>query len=303
MAAGRKLVVVADDFGIGPGTSRAILELGQRGIVTGTVLLANSPHAQSAIDTWIAAGRPFDMGWHPCLTLDRPLADPRLIPSLVDRSGFFHPLGVFLRKIHLGRVCENEVELEFRAQLDYYRAVVGSWPTLVNSHQHVSLFEPVGRALLRVLSEFPIRPYVRRVMEPWASLFLLPGARLKRSYLAMLGRIQSRKLNKGGYPGAPWMIGLTDPHCLQEDSFFSRWLAYAHGETVELMCHPGHSDPTLVGRDSPPGDLRLFRRLAEFRLLGDPSFDLACKERGFERIRPGQLMAAQLASEVCAHAA
>ena len=46
----RFLVVVADDFGIGPGTSQAILELGQLGRVTGTTLLVNSPFAGEAIE-------------------------------------------------------------------------------------------------------------------------------------------------------------------------------------------------------------------------------------------------------------
>src|SRR5437588_127944 len=44
----RCLVVVADDFGIGPATSRGILDLAAKGLVTGTVLLVNSPYAEEA---------------------------------------------------------------------------------------------------------------------------------------------------------------------------------------------------------------------------------------------------------------
>src|SRR5690349_18375441 len=49
MDARRQLLVIADDFGIGPETSHAILDLGRRGRVGGTVLLVNSPHAAEAV--------------------------------------------------------------------------------------------------------------------------------------------------------------------------------------------------------------------------------------------------------------
>src|SRR5262245_40029297 len=72
----RCLVVVADDYGIGPETSRGILELAQLGVVTGTVLLVNSPHAEEAARRWRAARPDADLGWHPCLTMDSPVLRP-----------------------------------------------------------------------------------------------------------------------------------------------------------------------------------------------------------------------------------
>src|SRR5262245_10220496 len=74
MEAARFLVVIADDDGIGPQTSRAILELAARGIVTGTVLLVNSPYAADAVRNWRQSGAGMEIGWHPCLTLDAPVA-------------------------------------------------------------------------------------------------------------------------------------------------------------------------------------------------------------------------------------
>ena len=50
----RQLVIVADDFGIGPDTDRGILELASSGLVTGTTLLVNSPHAPAAVAAWTA---------------------------------------------------------------------------------------------------------------------------------------------------------------------------------------------------------------------------------------------------------
>src|SRR5262245_9137857 len=77
----RHLVVIADDFGIGPGTSEGILRLSQRGLVTGSVLLVNSPHAEAAVRAWKHSGAGLELGWHPCLTLDRPVSPPGSVPT------------------------------------------------------------------------------------------------------------------------------------------------------------------------------------------------------------------------------
>ena len=89
----RSLLVIADDFGIGPETSRGILDLAAMGRVTGTVLLVNSPYAEQAVQAWRAARCPLEIGWHPCLTLDRPLLPPEQVSSLVDANGNFQSLG------------------------------------------------------------------------------------------------------------------------------------------------------------------------------------------------------------------
>ena len=83
----RFLLVTADDFGIGPETSRGILELAARVSVTSTVLLVNSPFAAEAVALWRKAGRALEVGWHPCLTIDRPLLPPEQVPSLVNPDG------------------------------------------------------------------------------------------------------------------------------------------------------------------------------------------------------------------------
>jgi predicted glycoside hydrolase/deacetylase ChbG (UPF0249 family) len=49
MDAAHDLIVVADDFGIGPGTSRGILDLAALRRLEGTVLLVNSPITSDAV--------------------------------------------------------------------------------------------------------------------------------------------------------------------------------------------------------------------------------------------------------------
>ena len=84
------------------------------------------------------------------------------------------------------------------------------------------------------------------------------------------------------------MAGTTDPKWVQDPDFFARWLTLIPGRVVELVCHPGHLDATLVGRDCHEGDGLQRRRVDEYRLLADPSFDQACRRAGFVRVRPSE---------------
>jgi predicted glycoside hydrolase/deacetylase ChbG (UPF0249 family) len=286
----RFLVVVADDFGIGPETTRGILELAHDGRVTATVLLVNSPYSASSVAAWDRAGRPTELGWHPNLTLDRPLLPPGQVPSLVGADGRFHPLGRFLSRVCTGRVRAGEVVAEFRAQYERFRELVGHPPSLVNAHQHVAVFPPVGRALHEVLSGQLPRPYLRRIRESAATLTCVPGAKFKRTVLSWLGRRLARQSERLGFPGSERCIGITDPPCVADERFYLRWLASVPGEVVELACHPGYRDETLIGRDCRRDGAGVARRVHELHLLRSADFPEAVRRAGFRLTAPAELV-------------
>src|SRR5262249_37337069 len=155
-------------------TSRGILELGIAGRVTATVLLVNSPYAEPAMKVWEQAGRPVQVGWHPCLTLDRPVLPPGTVPSLVRADGTFYPPGKFMMRVMLGLARPAEIEAELRAQYGRFIELAGQPPAVVNSHHHVQVFHPVGAILLNVLGARRKPAYVRRVREPLGMLGAIP---------------------------------------------------------------------------------------------------------------------------------
>src|SRR5262245_58478839 len=203
----RNLVVVADDFGIGPETSRGILELAAERRITGTVLLINSPYAAESVTAWNRAGRPIELGWHPNLTLDSPILAAADVPSLVDARGCFYPLSRFLARACTGRLRSDEIVAEFRAQCERFIDLVGRPPSLVNSHQHVALFGRVGGALLDVLRDQVPRPFVRRVREPASMVWHVPGAKVKRAVLSCRGGRLARRSERLGFPGCDALCG------------------------------------------------------------------------------------------------
>lgn len=277
----RLLLITADDFGIGPETSRGILDLGAKGILTSTVLLTNSPYAADAVWQWRRTGAPLELGWHPCLTLDRPLAPLDQVRSLVDQDGRFHTLGAFLRRLVVGKIERDDMAREFQAQLERFIELVGRPPITVNAHHHVHVFRQVNRALRAVLDPLMPRPYVRRVTENWSTLVGVPGSRLKRLILSYFGGRAARRQIAQEYPGPDSLLGIADPAQVQDPEFFLRWLSKAPGRVLELTCHPGYFDETLIGRDGTLSNGLIHRRVQELQLLLKPEFMKAVQAAGF----------------------
>ncbi len=297
----RYLVVTADDYGIGVATSQAILDLAAQGRVTCAVLLVTAPQAEEAVRAWRKAGEPLELGWHPCLTLDRPILPAGQVPTLVAEEDRFWPLGTFLRRLFSGRIRGREIEAELRAQLSRYQELVGRPPSVVNSHHHVQVFAPIGAILRQLLQQQHPLPYVRRIHEPMPSLIHVPGARGKRLFLSSFGRRDAWHLEQAGFPGNDWLAGITDPPCVADPNFLVRWLTWMPGEVVELTCHPGYLDATLIGRDCTADDGQLQRRVGECQLLQDRRFLEACHRARLTLVAPSELRT--LRSPGGAHAA
>ena len=277
----RRLIVTADDFGVGPATTRGILDLAEFGVVTSTVLLVNSPHAEDGVKQWEQSGRRLEVGWHPCLTMDSPVLPAEQVPTLVEARGQFHPLGTFLKLLLSGRVNRAEIATELTAQYRRFVELVGHPPASMNGHHHIHIFRPVGDVLLKLLGEQTPRPFVRRVTEPFNTLARVPGVRVKRWVLNWLGRGAAKRQARAGFPGNDALLGITDPPFVNAPAFFARWLREARGDVCELMVHPGHADDTLADRDGPASANQAGRRVREMELLRDPAFRRAVERAGF----------------------
>jgi hypothetical protein len=107
----------------------------------------------------------------------------------------------------------------------------------------------------------------------------------------MLGRIEARRQKHDGFPGNDWLAGTTDPEWVRDPEFFARWLTRVPGRVVELACHPGHFDTTLLGRDCTEHDGLAQRRVDELRLLDQPNFIAACRRARFTRVTPSECVA------------
>jgi predicted glycoside hydrolase/deacetylase ChbG (UPF0249 family) len=298
VAGERYLIVTADDYGIGPETSRGILDLALTRKVTAAVLLVNSPYAEQAVRAWRREGQPMELGWHPCLTLDKPLLPVNRVRTLVDADGRFWSLARFMRRLVRGRIFSVEIEAELRAQYHRFRELTGEFPSVVNTHHHVQVFPSVGPILYQLFDRYFPLPYMRRVRESWYTLATIPGARAKRLFLSTLGRRDARLQARAGFPGNDFLAGVTNPSCVADPHFLSRWVERTRGNVIELTCHPGHLDKTLIGRDCTPYDGQLERRPQELELLRSAIFDDACRRAGLVLTAPREWLRRRVAARV-----
>ncbi len=285
----RYLLITADDFGIGDATTQGILKLAEMGRVTNSVLMANSPHVESGIELWHASGKKLELGWHPALTIDGPVAKAADVSSLIDADGRFFPLGTFLKKMMTGAIQARHIEIELHAQYSRCCDLLGGPPPIINGHHHIHIFNPVGAILRDILRQQTPRPYIRRVRESWSTITRIRGARVKRLVLNHFGQKAARKQKQEGFPGSDWAVGVTDPRYVDHPDFFTQWVRTITGDIVELTCHPGLRDKSLIGRDCSATDGMIERRVRELELLADDNFLAATRQAGFTIISPAQL--------------
>ncbi|MEY9845540.1 polysaccharide deacetylase family protein [Streptacidiphilus sp. MAP5-3] len=134
----RLLIVNCDDFGMYPAINAAVVESIEQGIASSCSVMPSCPAASDAMQR--LRRRPgIGFGIHLTLVCEMPrlrwgpLAGEEKVPSLLDDKGqLFAPTSAG-RAALLGQARLDEVELEFRAQIDAV-ADVGLTPTHLDFH-------------------------------------------------------------------------------------------------------------------------------------------------------------------------
>lgn len=212
----KRLIVNADDLGRSRGVDLGIVAAFEHGIVTATTLMANAPGAEHAAE--LARAHPeLDVGVHLVLTYARPLSDPALIPSLVERDGSFprSPSAI----LGLDRVDRDEALVEYRAQYARARGLLGSGPSHLDTHHWVH-DEPA--------LEWAIGELARET-----------GAVVRQHDAAQRERLRAR----GARTPDSFCRAFQHGHNVEVASLLKILEAIAGdgAGTTELMCHPGQA--------------------------------------------------------------
>lgn len=232
-----RLVVTADDLGLGRGVTRGILEAHRDGVVCSTSALVTFAASEEGIAR--AREEPgLEIGLHIDLVGGRPVSDPATVSSLVDADGRFHALPVFTRRLLTGRIRSSDVAREVRAQVERARA----WgaPALAwDSHRHVHLMPPIARVVGMLARELDAR-WVRRGRAPGFRSLAAKAMGLHASTVVA-------DLFYRGLPGNRWYVDLTS-HRPRLDAPAVALLA-ALGGVGEIAGHPGYVDDELATAD------------------------------------------------------
>ena len=242
-AAGRRLIVNADDFGLTLPITEGTIDAFERGILTSASLVATGdafvPAAQYA-----ASHPDLDTGVHLMIVHGAPVLPPEQVGSLVQTAGRFLPgYGEFMARYLSGGVREEEVEAEWSAQIALLRGA-GVRITHLDSYQHLHLVPGLFRVALRIARangilamRFPRVPTVLRRAERGSvrrSLEFLPLRLMEQSNLPYL--------NASGIRTPDRFFGFHTTGHLDLKALRSVLFGVPQG-TSELLCHPGRGEP------------------------------------------------------------
>src|SRR5258705_3608097 len=148
-AAGRRLIVNADDFGLTLPITDGVIDAFERGILTSASLLAAGGAFERAAG-YAATHPDLGAGVHLMIVPGAPTLMPLEVPSLVQTDGRFLPgYGEFMARYLSGGVRDEEVEAEWSAQIAKLRGA-GVRVTHLSSMQHLHLVPGLFRIALRI---------------------------------------------------------------------------------------------------------------------------------------------------------
>ncbi|MDO8562635.1 MAG: ChbG/HpnK family deacetylase [Candidatus Limnocylindria bacterium] len=218
----KRLIVNADDLGRAHGINAGVLRAHREGIVTAATLMANA-HAAAEAGRLARETPSLDVGVHLTLSYGRPLAEPRLIPSLVEPDGAF-PRGPDAFR-GTGRASRDETLVEYRAQYLHAVELIGRAPTHLDTHHWLHDEPALEWAITALASETgaAVRPH--------------DGAQRDRLRAAGVRTVDAyvRDFQHEGH------VGITT---------LERILATIADGIVELGCHPGEADAELSATSS-----------------------------------------------------
>lgn len=236
---GRRLWLIADDYGLSPGVSASIRELIAAGRLSGTGCMTLFPEWPDTAEGLRALPSRAAIGLHLTLTDQSALSGA----SALAPEGKLPSLGGLTRATLTSRDAARAARRELDLQYQRFVTVMGRAPDFLDGHQHVH-FLPVARAWLAGLPS--PRPMVR-------------GApMLRHAPRAVLAKVAVARLLASGYDAHLRRLGIS---ALKPLSGFYKWddggaFAKAITDAVRtlpdgavFMCHPGHPDDLLARRD------------------------------------------------------
>lgn len=254
----RRIRLIADDYGLAPGVSTGILDLLDRGRLTGTSCMTGFPEWPDAATRIKPLCGRAAVGLHLTLT-DQPAVTGR---SSLAPEGRLPPLRSLALPVLRGSIDERDVHAELDAQHNRFVEALGRQPDFIDGHQHVH-FLPVVRKWLRAhFSEAGGRPILRGA-PALGNAVVAP----KVAAIAAVAAGFNGSMRRAGFSLFEPLAGIYDWRQPERFAPVLQAAVDALPERALFMCHPGHVDETLRARDPMQGV-----REVEFAVLASDDF-------------------------------
>ncbi|UCI27836.1 ChbG/HpnK family deacetylase [Mesorhizobium sp. B2-8-5] len=265
--------LIADDYGLAPGVSGAILDLIERGRLTGTSCMTGFPEWEEAAARIRPFRRSAAVGLH--LTLTDQIAVTG--SSSLAPEGKLPGLASLALPVRRERIDERDVYAELDAQYDRFTDALVGPPDHIDGHQHVHFLPVVRNWLLARFGESAHKPALRGA----------PGlagldAAAKIAAIATLAAGFNRSMQRAGFSLMTPLSGIYDWRKPEKFASTLRAAIDTLPEQGVFMCHPGRVDDMLRARDP----MQSVREV-EFDFLASDDFGVSLK-RAEARVMDGK---------------
>lgn len=234
-----KLIINSDDFGYSRGINHAIIDTYQKGILSSTTLMTNTPGFEHAV-ALAKNNKNLGVGVHLVLTFLKPLRDD--LPSLVDEEGNFYRPKDYVTENH--QVEAEELYKEWDAQIKKVIAA-GIVPTHLDSHHHIHSINDIHLDVFFRLAKKYNLP-VRKAAEDDQ---IVENIKMPSCFEDSFDKITS----------------LTDKDA--ESYLNDLYRRIKTHDSTELMCHAGYIDEFLISSSS-----FTTSRVKQVKILSDSKF-------------------------------
>jgi len=230
----KKVIINADDFGLIQGVNEGIVKAHQEGILTSATLMANMPGFDQAVE--MAGANPeLGVGVHLNILRGQPLSPAHKVGSLLSRKLLFIPsVSKLLHRMVLKRISYDEVEREFRAQVERVQRA-GIDPSHIDSEKHIHLIRPLFRIVMKLAKEYKINK-VRIIQEYCVSS--RPGQMFKSMFISLSSTSMKKKMIQEGVRSPARFYGVCDSGRITAAKLQQALERTKEGVT-EIMVHPG----------------------------------------------------------------
>ena len=237
----KKVIINADDFGLVQGVNEGIVKAHQEGILTSATLMANMPGFEEAVV--LAGVNPnLGVGVHLNILRGQPVSPTKKVESLLSKELRFIPsVSSLLRRIVWKRINFDEVEREFRAQVEKVLEV-GLEPSHIDSEKHIHLIRPLFRIVLKLAKEYKIDK-VRFIQEYCVSP--RPTQIFKSIFISLSSTSMKKRMVKEGIRSPDNFYGVCDSGLITEAKLRKALRGAKEGVT-EIMVHPGFITQEMI---------------------------------------------------------
>jgi predicted glycoside hydrolase/deacetylase ChbG (UPF0249 family) len=237
----KKVIINADDFGMSQGVNEGIVKAHQEGILTSTTLMANMPEFDQAVKM-ASINSELGVGVHLNILRGQPLSPSQKVGSLLSRELRFIPsVTSLLHRIGLKRISLDEIEREFRAQVERVQGT-GIHPSHIDSEKHIHLIRPLFRIVLKLAKEYKINK-VRFIQEYCISS--RPGQMFKSIFISLSATSMKKKMVQEGVLSPDWFYGVCNSGRITTTKLQQVLQSVKDGIT-EIMVHPGFITQEMI---------------------------------------------------------